>query len=339
MKNCITYLITLLTLSTVLMVGCENASNGSATVKGNISSFDVTDGSVRAVRAVSVLSGVERIGNQGNDIVVWLDGTIDYYESAGEDGSFIFNNIEAGEYFISFIYGNETISYRGNSGQVASLNVPEGSVVEVLNIRVSGGHVNIGNIRTTISDGTSDNSNTSTNETNNLDNQIPNDDSDGSDNDDARNIPIPEETKGVARIVITAPNVLSSTSMQNMDSNPAYLDGSTIHCVLPTYDIISYGEVEFEVTQSGYLFLALNFGDQGIPAGGWVATRLTKSEFEAEGWVFKSDLLNGPGNEDRDFELAYKEVQNGDTYTLRCNKYEPPYPIELPEDFDMSNID
>jgi hypothetical protein len=37
--------------------------------------------------------------------------------------------------------------YRGNSGQVATITVQSNQTAELLNIRISGGKVNIGNVR------------------------------------------------------------------------------------------------------------------------------------------------------------------------------------------------
>jgi len=139
----------------------------------------------------------------------------------------------------------------------------------------------------------------------------------------------------VARVNVTAPDQLSSVPIENMDSFPPELGGSTIHCVLPTYDIVEWGRVEFSVTQSGYLYLAVNFGYQGNDSGGWTGERWLKADFEAAGWEFVAGTINGPGTENRDFEICRKLVEAGQNYVLRCNKYEPPYPVEPPTGFNL----
>lgn len=134
-----------------------------------------------------------------------------------------------------------------------------------------------------------------------------------------------------ARIAVTSPTNLTSAPISTWLDVPSGLAGSTIHSVLPAYNVESWGKVQFTVTQSGYLYLALNYDYQGSD-GAWTAERWLKSDFEAAGWTFvPGSIQRGTGG--RLFEICRKLVSVGEAYSLRCNKYEPPYPIEPPAGF------
>jgi hypothetical protein len=92
----------------------------------------------------------------------------------------------------------------------------------------------------------------------------------------------------------------------------------------------SSGLAEFEVTRSGYLLLACNWSYQGNPSGGWVPSRLKKEDFIQRGWqpvdnAIFSGLVRFESKGDQ--ALFIKRVEKGEKYTLRCNKYYPPYAI------------
>ncbi len=90
------------------------------------------------------------------------------------------------------------------------------------------------------------------------------------------------------------------------------------------------GLLQFTVTRSGRLYLALNYSYQGND-GDWTDERWLKEDFETAGWTFIPSTMYRPDlAPERVFDVCYKEVSVGESYTLRCNKYEPPYPILLP---------
>ncbi len=92
------------------------------------------------------------------------------------------------------------------------------------------------------------------------------------------------------------------------------------------------GVAEFEVTRGGYLLLACHFGGEGNSSGEWTKTRLTEEGFVALGWRVLSDkLMGGPLQKDgeggRRQVVLCKKVAKGEKYSLRSNKYDPPYAI------------
>lgn len=156
-----------------LMAGCEGSDSsgantvlpGGSIVRGNVESMDVAGVHrqsaslsresclARVARAVSdlLVPSAEAATNsvpRGTDgIAVTLSGPADRSAVTGDNGVFSITNVPAGEYQVAFEWNGEKIRYRGNSGQQATLTVGTNEVVELLNIRISGSHVNIGNIK------------------------------------------------------------------------------------------------------------------------------------------------------------------------------------------------
>ncbi len=141
-----------------------------------------------------------------------------------------------------------------------------------------------------------------------------------------------------------------------MDQNPAQIEVAGMHTtplveskeptgwakvprVFETYHAVSYtpadkydGEAIITVTGDGYLLLACNFDYQGNKHGAWVAEAWDEQKFKSKGWHLLSkhelvgDLVKG---NDRAQVVFAKEVHKGETLHLRCNKYDPPFPIVL----------
>jgi hypothetical protein len=142
--------------------GDDGSSGGTSTIRGNISSFKTADASFESLitenRSLLARFGSEisqalmpcahAAGNRAG-IIVYLDGPASRSTTTADDGSFVFSDLPAGEYSLSFEYDGEEVTYRGNSGQIATITVDENQVVELLNLKISGGKVNIGNIKVT----------------------------------------------------------------------------------------------------------------------------------------------------------------------------------------------
>lgn len=93
------------------------------------------------------------------------------------------------------------------------------------------------------------------------------------------------------------------------------------------------GIAEFRVVKDGCLLLACNFDYQGNRSGGWTEEALTKEEFKRMGWreIRKPKKLEGSliQSDNRVQTIFFKKVYKGEYFRLRCNKYDPPYPILL----------
>ena len=90
------------------------------------------------------------------------------------------------------------------------------------------------------------------------------------------------------------------------------------------------GVADFKVTRAGVLFMAGNVSYQGNAGGDWKEKRWTKKQFEEHGWrlIDSADLggvlVKGDGREQ---DVFMKQVQEGEEFRIRCNKYDPPFAI------------
>lgn len=93
------------------------------------------------------------------------------------------------------------------------------------------------------------------------------------------------------------------------------------------------GVAEFRVVGDGYVLLACHFDYQGNRSGEWAGEALSKDEFRRIGWreVRKPKKLGGSlvQGDGRVQTLFFRRVFRGEYFKLRCNKYDPPYPILL----------
>jgi hypothetical protein len=98
----------------------------------------------------------------------------------------------------------------------------------------------------------------------------------------------------------------------------------------PGGDKTTNGVADITVLEDGYLMLACNYDYQGNKDGDWQKDVWDKAKFQSKGWavigkgVTGTDLVNG---KNRAQVIYGKAVKKGDTFRLRCNKYDPPYPI------------
>ncbi|HSI34674.1 MAG TPA: hypothetical protein VK986_13890 [Tepidisphaeraceae bacterium] len=89
------------------------------------------------------------------------------------------------------------------------------------------------------------------------------------------------------------------------------------------------GMTEFRVTKAGTILVACNWEYQGNDGGGWKATRMTQQQFVEQGWrIVPVEQLGGPLMLGKFTQVVFsREVREGETYKLRCNKYDPPFVI------------
>lgn len=148
----------------VFIVGCESSSDptGTASIQGNIVAFETATATFtpmyplkesRIARLFKELSEIiapsaqaaSQAGRGG--ITVYVDGPVSQSTTTAEDGTFVCSGLPAGDYHIGFKYNGQDIMYRGNSGQMATISCADNMSTDLVNIRISDGMVNIGNIR------------------------------------------------------------------------------------------------------------------------------------------------------------------------------------------------
>ncbi len=170
-------LIGLLFLLTTVMAGCdgpgadgndggegtsalEGNGGGTSAIRGNIAAFKTADASFVPVKkekesllarvaswiSEALVPSAYAAGNR-EGIIVTLDGPVSRSTTTAADGTFSFSQLPAGTYTLQFEYDGEQVRYRGRSGQVPTITLGENEIVELVNLRISGGKVNIGNIR------------------------------------------------------------------------------------------------------------------------------------------------------------------------------------------------
>jgi hypothetical protein len=101
---------------------------------------------------------------------------------------------------------------------------------------------------------------------------------------------------------------------------------------MPTKDHL--GVAEIKVVADGYLLLACNYDYQGNSGGDWAEERWDEERFVSRGWhpLSKAELGGDLVKTDKRQQVVFgKAVRKGETLRLRCNKYDPPYPIVIPE--------
>ena len=141
--------------------GGGSGSSGPSTISGQVTSFKTAKVDFVPVEqekqgiiamfasAVSeaILPSANAAGNRAG-ITVYIDGPVSQSTTTSDNGTFVFTGLPAGAYAFRFEYNGEEVTYRGNSGQVATITIGEGELLE-LSLKISGGKVNIGNIKFT----------------------------------------------------------------------------------------------------------------------------------------------------------------------------------------------
>jgi formylglycine-generating enzyme required for sulfatase activity len=102
---------------------------------------------------------------------------------------------------------------------------------------------------------------------------------------------------------------------------PNYLQGSTtwVYAKQPRTSELN-GVLRFTVKQTGRLYLIADWQYQGRRSGDWVKEQLTRKQLVEEGW---EDLGSTPWDEE--VYVFTKIVQKDEQYSIRTNKYWPPY--------------
>jgi hypothetical protein len=92
------------------------------------------------------------------------------------------------------------------------------------------------------------------------------------------------------------------------------------------------GDADITVTGDGYLLIACNYENQGNHDGNWKTEVWDEKKFKTKGWhVFSTHEMYGElvKGDNRIQVVFAKQVHKGETLRLRCNKYDPPFPILL----------
>lgn len=117
---------------------------------------------------------------------------------------------------------------------------------------------------------------------------------------------------------------MEPTPFKTEEKHPDELRGGTFYTwpVKPAGAAVERGELRFTVVETGVVYLIGNWGKQGS-GGEWTKTALSKEQLIQRGWEPLGECawskINGfPG------ELFRKVCKQGETYSLRTNKYWPP---------------
>ncbi|MCX6849929.1 MAG: hypothetical protein NTY98_13490 [Verrucomicrobia bacterium] len=124
--------------------------------------------------------------------------------------------------------------------------------------------------------------------------------------------------------------LVSSANKNGWARIPAFFSNNGATIFTPTAS--TNGVADIEVKADGYLFLACNWDYQGNQSGNWEKKSWTEKNFKSKGWdqLSKKDLGGDlVKNDNRAQTIFFKRVKKGENLRLRCNKYDPPYPILL----------
>jgi hypothetical protein len=94
----------------------------------------------------------------------------------------------------------------------------------------------------------------------------------------------------------------------------------------------SEGVADITVTADGYILVACNYDYQGNKSGKWSEEAWDEKKFKSKGWheMSKHELDGELVKGDNKAQVIFsKQVHKGETLRVRCNKYDPPFPILL----------
>ena len=121
--------------------------------------------------------------------------------------------------------------------------------------------------------------------------------------------------------------LIESESSGGWRQIPDALRGSMIHSVSNGHPTgVAGGVVNFDVTQTGLIYLVCHWGYEGNTSGGWTGDRLFMDGLIGLGWSYFDDMKSQGG---RRYRVLSKTVSSGEHYQIRVNKYGPPWPITL----------
>jgi hypothetical protein len=92
------------------------------------------------------------------------------------------------------------------------------------------------------------------------------------------------------------------------------------------------GVTDLTVLSDGWLIVSCNYDYQGNNGGNWDEEVWSEKKFRTKGWHLLSKnevggLLVKTDNKEQ--TLFCKQVRKGEKLRMRCNKYDPPFPILL----------
>ena len=121
--------------------------------------------------------------------------------------------------------------------------------------------------------------------------------------------------------------LIESESSGGWRQVPDALRGSMIHSVSNGHPTgVDGGVVNFDVTQTGLVYLVGHWGYEGNTSGGWTGDRLFMDDLIGLGWSYFDDMKSQGGSR---YRVLSKTVTSGEHYQIRVNKYGPPLPVTL----------
>lgn len=92
------------------------------------------------------------------------------------------------------------------------------------------------------------------------------------------------------------------------------------------------GVTDITVLADGWLIVSCNYDYQGNKGGDWDEEVWSEKKFKTKGWhLLSKNELGGllVKCDNREQSLFSMQVKKGDKLRIRCDKYDPPYPILL----------
>lgn len=132
---------------------------------------------------------------------------------------------------------------------------------------------------------------------------------------------------GLVDVPTLDPQLLIESEPGGWRQVPDALRGSLIHSVSNGHPTgVDGGIVNFDVTQTGLIYLVCSWGYEGNTSGGWTGDRLFMDDLIGLGWSYFDDMKSQGGKR---YRVLSKNVTLGEHYQIRVNKYGPPLPVTL----------
>lgn len=145
----------------------------------------------------------------------------------------------------------------------------------------------------------------------------------------AVDLDVVKRTPARIEVVNMQPVALSAgTDKKGWARVPANLTKNGAVVYMPTGN--TNGVADIRVMVDGYLLLACNYDYQGNSGGSWDEEDWNERKFRSKGWrkLSKGDLGGDLVKGDNREQIVFvKQVRKGDALRIRCNKYDPPFPI------------
>ena len=148
-----------------------------------------------------------------------------------------------------------------------------------------------------------------------------------------------QKKKGKRKAVGPAPTAGATISVARMkpvaigddSAVPAELRGGTRFDWIdaPTSVNVELGKLEFTVEKSGMVYLVADWNYGGNRSGNWTEEAKSKDQLVQDGWTYIGRCPWG-GTEEKPLELLKRHCFQGQSFSIRVNKYWPPLPFVPP---------